>query len=51
MVDESKVVQINARITLQEKLELMALAKKKGVGGITNLLQLLAKAKSVSIKV
>jgi hypothetical protein len=41
--------QINARITLPEKLALIALAKAKGAKGITGLLKLLAKAKEVRI--
>jgi hypothetical protein len=41
--------QINARITLPEKLALIALAKAKGVKGITGLLKLLAVAKEVKI--
>jgi hypothetical protein len=46
-----KMTQVNARMTVEEKLVLMDLAKQKGVGGITALMQLLAKARRVDILV
>jgi hypothetical protein len=45
------LTQVNVRITLEEKQALMELAQRKGCGGITNLLQLLAKARKVDITV
>ena len=44
-------VQINTRLTLAEKLALIKMARKKGVGGITGLLKLIAKAKELVVKV
>lgn len=46
-----KFTQINAKITVGEKLALIALAKTKGAVGITGLLKLLAVAKEVDIKI
>jgi hypothetical protein len=46
-----KMTQVNARMTVEEKLALMDMAKQKGVGGITALMQLLAKARKVDILV
>jgi hypothetical protein len=46
-----KMTQVNARMTIGEKLVLMDMAKQKGVNGITALLQLLAKARKVDILV
>ena len=51
MDKETTWTQINVRATIQEKEALIELAKKKGVGGITGLLQLLAKARKVDIVV
>ncbi len=42
--------QVNARILVSDKLILIALAKSKGVEGITGLLKLLARAQEVRIK-
>ncbi len=41
--------QINVKLFSSEKEVLIALAKKKGAGGLTGLLKMLAKAKRVDI--
>ncbi len=45
-----KQTQVNARLSVSDKLILITLAKSKGVEGITGLLKLLARAQEVKIK-
>jgi hypothetical protein len=49
-IDKDKSTQVNAKITVGEKLALIALAKAKGAEGITGLLKMLAVAKEVEIR-
>ncbi|MCK5219720.1 hypothetical protein KAR10_09360, partial [bacterium] len=50
LASANPVVQVNARINLDRKHALLCLAREKGTDGITGLLNMLAKAKEVEIK-
>ncbi len=54
-VDNAKkfnpICQVNAKISLNEKLALYALIKSKGCDGLTGFLKMLAKAKEVQITI
>lgn len=45
------ICQVNAKISLNEKLALYALIKSKGCDGLTGFLKMLAKAKEVQITI
>ncbi len=49
--DLTRQIQVNARLTLGDKLKLLELAKAKGAEGITGLLKMIAKAKKVEVTI